>query len=51
LPVTLLIDNNGDNNGCEVGAVEGGVKWDSAKAKLRGAEGRVESKPNRRLRR
>jgi thiol-disulfide isomerase/thioredoxin len=28
LPVTLVIDKNG----CEVGAVEGGVKWDSAEA-------------------
>jgi thiol-disulfide isomerase/thioredoxin len=28
LPVTLVIDKNG----CEVGAVEGGVKWDSAQA-------------------
>jgi thiol-disulfide isomerase/thioredoxin len=28
LPVTLVIDRNG----CEVGAVEGGVKWDSAEA-------------------
>jgi thiol-disulfide isomerase/thioredoxin len=29
LPVTLVIDKNG----CEVGAVEGGAKWDSAEAK------------------
>jgi thiol-disulfide isomerase/thioredoxin len=28
LPVTLVIDRNG----CEVGSVEGGVKWDSAEA-------------------
>ena len=28
LPVTLVIDKNG----CEVGAVEGGAKWDSAEA-------------------
>jgi len=28
LPVTLIIDKHG----CEVGAVEGGVKWDSAQA-------------------
>jgi thiol-disulfide isomerase/thioredoxin len=28
LPVTLVIDKDG----CEVGAVEGGVKWDSAQA-------------------
>jgi thiol-disulfide isomerase/thioredoxin len=28
LPVTLVIDKHG----CEVGAVEGGVKWDSAQA-------------------
>jgi thiol-disulfide isomerase/thioredoxin len=28
LPVTLVIDRNG----CEIGAVEGGVKWDSAQA-------------------
>ena len=28
LPVTLVIDKNG----CEVGSVEGGVKWDSAQA-------------------
>src|SRR5271170_771579 len=28
LPVTLIIDKDG----CEVGAVEGGVKWDSAEA-------------------
>jgi thiol-disulfide isomerase/thioredoxin len=28
LPVTLVIDKDG----CEVGAVEGGVKWDSAEA-------------------
>ena len=28
LPVTLVIDKNG----CEVGAVQGGVKWDSAQA-------------------
>ena len=29
LPVTLVIDKNG----CELGAVEGGAKWDSAEAK------------------
>jgi thiol-disulfide isomerase/thioredoxin len=29
LPVTLVIDKDG----CEVGAVEGGAKWDSAEAK------------------
>jgi thiol-disulfide isomerase/thioredoxin len=29
LPVTLVIDKNG----CEVGALEGGAKWDSAEAK------------------
>ncbi|MGA8443835.1 MAG: TlpA disulfide reductase family protein [Roseiarcus sp.] len=28
LPVTLIIDKDG----CEVGAVEGGIKWDSAEA-------------------
>jgi thiol-disulfide isomerase/thioredoxin len=28
LPVTLIIDKDG----CEVGAIEGGVKWDSAEA-------------------
>ena len=28
LPVTLIIDKDG----CEIGAVEGGVKWDSAEA-------------------
>ena len=28
LPVTLVIDKNG----CEIGAVEGGAKWDSAEA-------------------
>ena len=29
LPVTLVIDKDG----CEIGAVEGGAKWDSAEAK------------------
>ena len=29
LPVTLVIDRNG----CELGVVEGGAKWDSAEAK------------------
>jgi hypothetical protein len=29
LPVTLVIDKDG----CELGAVEGGAKWDSAEAK------------------
>jgi hypothetical protein len=28
LPVTLVIDKDG----CEIGAVEGGAKWDSAEA-------------------
>jgi thiol-disulfide isomerase/thioredoxin len=28
LPVTLIVDKNG----CEIGAVEGGIKWDSAEA-------------------
>ncbi len=32
LPVTLVIDKDG----CEVGAVQGGAKWDSAKAQALG---------------
>ena len=48
LPVTLVIDKDG----CEVGAVEGGIKWDSAEAQalVGGAEGRVGAVANRALR-